>query len=331
MQGVVKPCPGQNKRQKGQSMDNRKNLYRMIAGNIRKERERLHITQAELAEKADISVDTVKGIEHGRRSMSLDTYLGIVQALETTPAALMSRDQPEKYTERFNFMVGQRSKGEVEFVLHMVAPQSGKLPPVRGCCILHKNNPACQCSTASQGYRPAILQCSGLSSCNKKITGRLGNILVFLLFYGSLRSFSGGIHCKSRAGCFAASILILFIPAYLCDWADTFYLMAVIIVGLAVIVVILALSPVESINKPLGDEDFSYYRRIFPSLPVISPNRKDARRFPATATPFSIPYLYSPASSSGIIPLLTSVMVIFSATAAVTFILLPPLNPAQLF
>ena len=94
------------------------------------------------------------------------------------------------------------------------------------------------------------------------ITGRLGNILVFLLFYGSLRSFSGGIHCKSRAGCFAASILILFIPAYLCDWADTFYLMAVIIVGLAVIVVILALSPVESINKPLGDEDFSYYRRI---------------------------------------------------------------------
>ena len=40
------------------------------------------------------------------------------------------------------------------------------------------------------------------------ITGRLGNILVFLLFYGSLRSFSGGIQCKSRAGCFAASILI---------------------------------------------------------------------------------------------------------------------------
>lgn len=120
MQGVVKPCPGQNKRQKGQSMDNRENLYRMIAGNIRKERERLHITQAELAEKADISVDTVKGIEHGRRSMSLDTYLGIVQALETTPAALMSREQPEKFIERFSFMVGQRSKGEVEFVLHMV-------------------------------------------------------------------------------------------------------------------------------------------------------------------------------------------------------------------
>ena len=42
MQGVVKTCPGQNKRQKGQLMENRENLYRMIAGNIRKERERLH-------------------------------------------------------------------------------------------------------------------------------------------------------------------------------------------------------------------------------------------------------------------------------------------------
>lgn len=123
MQGVaenLQPCLGQNKRQKGQLMDNRENLYRMIAGNIRKERERLHITQAELAEKADISVDTVKGIEHCRRSMSLDTYLGIVQALETTPAALMSWEHQEKYMERFCFMMGQRSKGEVEFVLHMV-------------------------------------------------------------------------------------------------------------------------------------------------------------------------------------------------------------------
>lgn len=94
------------------------------------------------------------------------------------------------------------------------------------------------------------------------VTGRLGNILVFLFFYGSLRSFSGGIHCKSRAGCFTASILILFIPAYLCDWASGLSLPAVIIGGLAAMAVILALSPVESANKPLNDEDFSYYGRM---------------------------------------------------------------------
>lgn len=94
------------------------------------------------------------------------------------------------------------------------------------------------------------------------ITGRLGNILVFLFFYGALRSFSGGIHCKNRTGCFTASILILFIPAYLCDWAVKIPFVAVIIGGITAMVVILALSPVDSINKPLDNEDWDYCRRM---------------------------------------------------------------------
>lgn len=94
------------------------------------------------------------------------------------------------------------------------------------------------------------------------VTRRLGNILVFLFFYGSLRSFSGGIHCKSRTGCFTASLLILFIPAYLCDWAAGLPLPAVITGGLTAMAVILALSPVESVNKPLNDEEFGYYGRM---------------------------------------------------------------------
>ncbi|MDE6052971.1 MAG: helix-turn-helix domain-containing protein [Lachnospiraceae bacterium] len=101
-------------------MDSRKDLYKIIADNIKRERERMHITQAELAEKADISVDTVKSIELGRRSMSLDSYLGIVQALETSPYALINSEQSEKYIERFTFMVFKRSESEIEFVLHMV-------------------------------------------------------------------------------------------------------------------------------------------------------------------------------------------------------------------
>ena len=101
-------------------MDNRKDLHKVIACNIRKEREKMNITQAELAERADISIDTVKNIEHGRRSMSLDTYLGIVQALETTPYALMDRRQSVQYIERLTFMVGQRSECEIECILHIV-------------------------------------------------------------------------------------------------------------------------------------------------------------------------------------------------------------------
>lgn len=58
------------------------------------------------------------------------------------------------------------------------------------------------------------------------------------------------------------SLLILFIPAYLCDWAVKLPFEAVVIGGIIATVVILALSPVESINKPLDEEEWEYYRRM---------------------------------------------------------------------
>lgn len=79
----------------------------------------MHFT-SELAERADVSVDTIKSVENGRRAMSLDTYLSIVQALETTPLALMSREQPEQYIERFVFLMNRRNEREIEFALHMI-------------------------------------------------------------------------------------------------------------------------------------------------------------------------------------------------------------------
>jgi len=59
-------------------MGKREHIYEIIAENIRKERISLGITQAELAERADVSLDTIKSVENGRRAMSLDTYLNIV-------------------------------------------------------------------------------------------------------------------------------------------------------------------------------------------------------------------------------------------------------------
>ena len=54
-------------------MGKREHIYEIIEENIRKERRRLGITQAELAERADVSLDTIKSVENGRRAMSLDT------------------------------------------------------------------------------------------------------------------------------------------------------------------------------------------------------------------------------------------------------------------
>lgn len=81
-------------------MGKREHIYKIIAENIRKERRRLGITQAELAERADVSLDTIKSVENGRRAMSLDTYLNIVHALESSPTVLMSQQHPEKHIER---------------------------------------------------------------------------------------------------------------------------------------------------------------------------------------------------------------------------------------
>ena len=101
-------------------MGNREHIYEIIAENIRKERRRLGITQAELAERADVSLDTIKSVENGRRAMSLDTYLNIVHALESSPMVLMSQQHPEKHIERFAFMMNRCDEREIEFALHMI-------------------------------------------------------------------------------------------------------------------------------------------------------------------------------------------------------------------
>ena len=95
------------------------------------------------------------------------------------------------------------------------------------------------------------------------VTGRPGLVLVFLLFYASLRSYSGGSHCKSRIGCFLISMAILSIPVYTHEFVmNNVPATVILMIGIAAGVVILILSLVESINKPLDDEEKKYYARV---------------------------------------------------------------------
>jgi len=95
------------------------------------------------------------------------------------------------------------------------------------------------------------------------VTGRPGLVLVFLLFYASLRSYSGGSHCKRRIGCFLISMAILSIPVYTHEFVmNNVPATVILMIGIAAVVVILILSPVESINKPLDDEEKKYYARV---------------------------------------------------------------------
>jgi transcriptional regulator with XRE-family HTH domain len=96
------------------------NLYKIIANNIRNKRKQLHMSQSRLAEKAGLSVDTIKSVEQGRRSMSLDTFLKIVDALQVAPQELINGAAFDVYVDRFTFMIDGRNEIEIEFALYVL-------------------------------------------------------------------------------------------------------------------------------------------------------------------------------------------------------------------
>ena len=64
--------------------------YKRLGERIREERQRLHLTQAQLAEDVDIS-DTYMGtIERGERSLTLDTLVRLVNRLGVTVDYLLA-------------------------------------------------------------------------------------------------------------------------------------------------------------------------------------------------------------------------------------------------
>lgn len=58
--------------------------YKQLGRRIREERQRLHLTQAQLAEAIDISDTYMGAIERGERSLTLDTLVRLVNRLGVT-------------------------------------------------------------------------------------------------------------------------------------------------------------------------------------------------------------------------------------------------------
>ncbi len=58
--------------------------YKRLGKRIREERQRLHLTQAQLAEDIDISDTYMGAIERGERSLTLDTLVRLVNRLGVT-------------------------------------------------------------------------------------------------------------------------------------------------------------------------------------------------------------------------------------------------------
>ena len=66
-----------------------------LGESIYNNRKRLHITQAELAERAGVTEQTIRKIEHGEGNPQLDVFCSLISALGIDPAEIV---YPQKET-----------------------------------------------------------------------------------------------------------------------------------------------------------------------------------------------------------------------------------------
>lgn len=98
-----------------------KDIRYIIADNVKLYRKREKITQMELAERAELSLDSVKRIESGKRTMSLENFLRIASALHVPLSFLLYEHidmMPE--AERLFLVFEGRSGKQKEYLLHML-------------------------------------------------------------------------------------------------------------------------------------------------------------------------------------------------------------------
>ena len=97
----------------------------IIADNVRIYRKKENLTQMELAELAELSLDSVKRIEGGKTTLSLENFMRIASALNI-PVSFLLYDQismiPE--TERILYILKGKDKKQKEYLLHMLQEMS---------------------------------------------------------------------------------------------------------------------------------------------------------------------------------------------------------------
>ena len=94
---------------------------RTIGNNLYKIRKLNGLTQAEVAEKADISDRTYADIERGSVTMRIDSFLKICKALKITPNDILVDDSMEITEQRFLDELSRCSDSEKETALKLLS------------------------------------------------------------------------------------------------------------------------------------------------------------------------------------------------------------------
>lgn len=102
-----------------------KDIKYIIADNVKLYRKKQNLTQFELAEKAELSVDSIKRIEHGSRTMSLENFMRIADALAVPLSYLMYENLSQiPITERILNILNNKNGKQQEYLVHILEEMS---------------------------------------------------------------------------------------------------------------------------------------------------------------------------------------------------------------
>lgn len=97
-----------------------KDIRYIIADNMKLYRKKQKLTQMKLAELADLSVDSIKRIEAGQRSMSLENFLRLADALQVPLSFLLYEKVEMPELEQFNNILKGRNDKQKKYLLHIL-------------------------------------------------------------------------------------------------------------------------------------------------------------------------------------------------------------------
>lgn len=118
----IRSPPNDSSYQKNQNGESKmKDIKYIIADNVKIYRKKKNLTQVELAELADLSLDSIKRIEGGKITLSLENFIRIANALEV-PLSFFMYEQisiiPE--TEIMLCILDKKNDKQREYLLHML-------------------------------------------------------------------------------------------------------------------------------------------------------------------------------------------------------------------
>ena len=94
-------------------------------------------------------------------------------------------------------------------------------------------------------------------------------LLIFIIFFSSLRMYAGGYHAKTHIGCFAASlsafVMTIMSGTYLTRYGEIILILG----GMFSILMVFRFAPVDTENKPLSKNERKKYRTISRAIVLI--------------------------------------------------------------